>query len=460
MEMSSGPPIKTAASTIEGCLNDVCVGRSDCAQFPSDHNVMESSSWLRPFNLGQTSIPVAIVRPETADEVASIIKCAVKHNVKNGAISVDLEHFQYVHVDASNPYHNMRVGGGMRLGQIDETLRLYQRAVPHGMCLGIGIGGHATVGGLGPMSRMWGTTLDNVEEIEVVTANGTILRASDNENPDLFFAMRGAGSGFGIVTEFVLKTHSAPPVVLHFSQGFAYRDLEEMAGVYHEWQSVVADPTLDHRFSTEFVLTPEAVRISSTWYGTEAELYHTGLLERLPEGGSMTLHRENWDRSLDFFAMRESLHSPDVPGRLHSKSLGFARDDLLSKSDVTAVFKAFEEQRKATTEWSIKFQAVGGAISEVPAASTAFAHRDKVMFYQSHSANASKAVRDVLDGFHGTLLDCAPRASGTYPGFADPELRDAQRSYWGANLPALEELKAVWDPEDVFHNPQSVVSRV
>ncbi|GJC89607.1 FAD-linked oxidoreductase sorD [Colletotrichum liriopes] len=350
--------------------------------------------------------------------------------------------------------------GGTRLRQIDESLRVHRRAVPHGMCPGIGIGGHATVGGLGPMSRMWGTTLDNVEEMEVVTANGTIVRASNNENSDLFFAMRGAGSGFGIVTEFLMKTHPAPPAVLQLSQEFVYNGLEEMVNAFHDWQAVVADPSLDHRFSTEIVLAPQVVRIMSTWYGKEAELRESGILNRLPEGGSTTFRQESWDSSLDFLDSKESLHIPNKATKLYSKSLGFSRQDLFSKADIAAVFNNLEKQRKATDTWSIKFQAVGGAISEVPTAGTAYAHRDKLMLYQSYSANASKEVKDLLNNFHRALLNAAPRSSGTYPGFADPELRDAQRSYWGANLPALQEIKAMWDPKNVFHNPRVLFHEV
>lgn len=122
---------------------------------------------------------------------------------EDGAVSVDMEHFQYTQDAGSN---NIIVGGGTRLGQIDEHLSTSQRAIPHGMCFGIGIGGHATVvsdsnrsssprrtltncvqGGIGPMSRMWGTTLDHVVEVEVVTANSTVVRASSEENSDLFF---------------------------------------------------------------------------------------------------------------------------------------------------------------------------------------------------------------------------------------------------------------------------------
>ncbi|KAK6222497.1 hypothetical protein QIS74_04199 [Colletotrichum tabaci] len=475
-----GSGIRTAGtpSAIERCLDDVCAGASDCVQFPSKQDgAVDSGSWMRPFNLGLSSVPTAIVRPRNAGEVAGAVKCALKHNFKvqakagghsyanhglggqNGAISVDMEYFRYAHVESAGPSYNVRVGGGTRLGQIDESLQAHQRAVPHGMCIGIGIGGHATVGGIGPASRLWGTTLDNVEEMEVVTANGTIVRASTKENPDLFFAMRGAGSGFGIVTEFVMRTHPAPPAVLHFTQDFAYGNLKEMVDVFDDWQTVVADPALDHRLGTEIVLTPQGAHIMSTWYGDEADLRQTGILDRLPAGGYLNFRQESWGGSLALLAAEESMHRPEKPGRLHSRSRGLSRGDLLSREHISAAFDKLERGRDATGPWAIKFQAVGGAVSEVPAAGTAYAHRDDVVLYHSFAADASKDVRDLLDEFHRALLNMAPGASGTYPGFADPELRDPQLSYWGSNLAALEEIKGRWDPENVFHNPQSVVPR-
>lgn len=80
------------------------------------------------------------------------------------------------------------VGAGMRLGDMDEYLHnAGKRAVAHGVCPGVGLGGHATIGGLGPSSRMWGSCADHIVEVEVVTAKGEIVRASDGENADLFW---------------------------------------------------------------------------------------------------------------------------------------------------------------------------------------------------------------------------------------------------------------------------------
>ena len=83
------------------------------------------------------------------------------------------------------------IGGGTLLS--DVTKRLHDngnRAIAHGTCPQVGIGGHATIGGLGPSSRMWGSSLDHVEEVEVVLANSSVVRASETENTDVFFAVK------------------------------------------------------------------------------------------------------------------------------------------------------------------------------------------------------------------------------------------------------------------------------
>ncbi|KAK1658692.1 hypothetical protein BDP55DRAFT_389734 [Colletotrichum godetiae] len=310
------------------------------------------------------------------------------------------------------------------------------------------------------MSRMWGTTLDHVEEVEVVTANATIVRASSKENSDLFFAMRGAGASFGIVTEFVMRTRPAPSCVIHLNQRLSYSHPAEIADVLHSWQSVATDPALDNRFSTEMVFSPSGARISSTWFGSEAELEQAGILSRIKIADpSITTYRETWEGSLARLAAEEALHTAPIPNKLYSKSLGLSSSDVLSKVEVARILASLPAELMAE-DWSIKFQAAGGAVTDISDGATAYAHRDKVMFYQSYAADASKATRTSLGNFHRELSNTLPQAAGTYPGFVDTELRDAQRSYWGASLAALEDIKAQWDPEDVFHNPQSVSVRI
>ncbi|KAH9240678.1 Glucooligosaccharide oxidase [Colletotrichum gloeosporioides 23] len=367
-----------------------------------------------------------------------------------------MHHFQYTSVDMMTPSRDVRVGGGTRLGQIDEHLRGHQRVIPHGLCGGIGIGGHATVGGIGPMSRMWATTLDHVEEVEVVTANGTVTRASNHQNSDLFFALRGAGAGFGIVTEFVMKTHPAPEEVFFYTNDLRFSNLDDKVEAFHSWQSLVADPTLDNRLGTDFALTPSGVRISATWYGSWGELHQSNIMGRLPAGGAASLSQETWDSSIAKNAAEESSHLSASPGKFFSKGLGFTPDDILSRPAIAELFELLESQA-GDNSWSIRFQAVGGAISEVPTGATAFAHRDKFMFYQSYAAGECKTTKNLLENFHRKILNTVPtEATGTYPGFVDTSLMDAQESYWQGNALALEQIKTAWDPKDVFRNPQSI----
>ena len=87
----------------------------------------------------------------------------------------------------------------------------------HGTCPSIGIGGHATIGGQGPTSRMWGMALDHVLEVEIVLANSTIICTSAMGNPEVLFAVKGAAASFGIVTEFKVRTEPEPGSAVEYS---------------------------------------------------------------------------------------------------------------------------------------------------------------------------------------------------------------------------------------------------
>lgn len=114
---------------------------------------------------------------------------------------MDMKRFDQFSMD--NTTHVATIRPGTMLGDVDT--KLYNaggRAMPHGICPTIRTGGHFTIGGLGPTSRQWGLALDLVEEVEVVLANSSIVRASNTQSQDVFFGGRGASASFGIVTEF------------------------------------------------------------------------------------------------------------------------------------------------------------------------------------------------------------------------------------------------------------------
>src|SRR4051812_6698288 len=185
----------------------------------------------------------------------------------DGVIVVDLKNFQQFSIDRSS--WQATIGGGTLLG--DVTKRLHEngkRAMAHGTCPQVGIGGHATIGGLGPTSRMWGAALDHVEEVQVVLANSSIVRASERENPDVFFALKGAGASFGIITEFKVRTEAEPGEAVLYNYSILAGDAAGKGTAFKKWQSLVSDPTLSRKFASQFIITELGVIVYGTFFGS------------------------------------------------------------------------------------------------------------------------------------------------------------------------------------------------
>ena len=118
---------------------------------------------------------------------------------------IDLSQIRYTHVDPKTK--TIRVGGGCQWGDVDHAGHAFGLAVPTGIISTTGVGGLALGGGLGYLSRKYGLTIDSILEVEMVLADGSVVRASAKENEDLFWAIRGGGGNFGIVTSFLFQGH-------------------------------------------------------------------------------------------------------------------------------------------------------------------------------------------------------------------------------------------------------------
>ncbi|GJJ10290.1 hypothetical protein Clacol_004516 [Clathrus columnatus] len=438
-----------------------------------------------PWNLRCTPKPLAVVYPRNAEEVSTIVKIATKHGIpvqprsgghsygsyslggKDGAFVVDLEKMSTVVVDQKTWLAT--IGGGTRLGEV--TKGLYdqgRRTIAHGTCPQVGIGGHATVGGQGPLSRMYGLTLDHIVDMEVVLADGTITEASKETNPDLFFALRGAGASFGIVTSFTFRTHPAPTVTTHYSFQLKYGTHVELANYFLKWQEFVSSTAVanDRSFNSIINITSSFILVQGSRLGSKAELEASEIFISIKKAFAVDIktHELDWLGSLFSWAtttLENLAGAISIP--LYMKSFCVRRNKLLTKDAVYAWFDYMYNHSPKGSLWMVLGDLEAGRISDYPTDATAYSLRDAMYNLCAYSISGKLPFPDdaiaFMNGMINTVSDKMPDGKfGVYPGYVDPLIPSTQwpKQYWGDNYPRLLQIKAKYDPHNTFSNPQSV----
>ena len=379
----------------------------------------------------------------------------------DGAIVIDMKHFQQFSMNTET--WQATIGAGTLLA--DVTSRLHEhgkRAMAHGTCPQVGISGHATIGGLGPTSRMWGTSLDHIEEVEIVLADSSIIRANATQHEDVFWAIRGAGASFGIITEFVVRTEPEPGECVQFSFSFTVGKYKTLAKTFKTWQKLVSDPKLTRKFTTEVVITQLGLMISGTYFGSEAEYDAFQLDKKFPEANEKkTVVLKDWLGVVGNWASEAALQlGGGLAAPLYTKSLTFNGADLIPDRVIDSLFSYLDRIDKGTLIWFIIFDLEGGRTNDIPREATAYAHRDALFYMQSYAVGIPRLrdkTRSFLRGVNETVKIGMPGSDfGAYAGYVDPELKNGQKQYWRMNLPRLERIKLKVDPTQVFWNPQSV----
>lgn len=381
----------------------------------------------------------------------------------DGAVVVDLKHFQQFSMDKDS--WQATIGAGTLLG--DVTKKLHEaggRAMAHGTCPAVGIGGHATIGGLGPTSRQWGSALDHVDEVQVVLANGSIAVASWTENKDLFWALKGAAAGFGIITEFKVHTEPEPGEIVQYSFAFEYGKHASMADSFKEWQKMISDPNLPRKLASQVIVNQLGMFITGTYYGSEAEWEQLSAKYSVFRGESKkSVLLDGWLGHVAHLADEATLLlGTGQPTPIYCKSLPFKNTTLIPDEVIDKLFAYFDETEKGSPLWFAYFDLEGGAINDVAPDATAYAHRDALFYMQSYAigldwGKVSPTTKNFIRGIADTITKGMPNVDfGVYPGYVDAEIDDAQRKYWGSNLERLEQIKLKYDPTDLFSNPQSV----
>ncbi|WP_448070692.1 FAD-binding oxidoreductase [Georgenia yuyongxinii] len=353
-------------------------------------------------------------------------------STNDGGIVVDVSRLNTIEV-LDEAARLVRVGPGARWGQVAAALEPHGWAITSGDYGGVGVGGLATAGGIGFLGRRHGLTIDRLRAVELVLADGTPVRASDAENPDLFWAARGAGFTLGVATAFELE--AAPVGNVGFAQ--LVFDAGDTAGFLQRWGAAVqASP----RDVTSFLIMgrPRGGEVvAQTMTVIDSDDADTILARLQPFAGLGALVGQAVQ-----IVPYAGVVSPQDPHQGQGEPV--ARSGLLEH--LTPAFTADAARLIHSGEtYFFQIRAMGGAIADVAPDATAFAHRSANFSVVAFGAGAQR-----LDRFWDPMRE---HFTGLYVSFETDRHPDRLReAFPPRTLDRLLEVKRRYDPENVFRD--------
>ncbi|TDU84445.1 FAD/FMN-containing dehydrogenase [Kribbella voronezhensis] len=364
-----------------------------------------------------------------------------------GGVVIDLGGLATVEV-VDKERHVVRIGGGATWGHVANVLSAHGLSISSGDTKSVGVGGLTLSGGIGWKVRKYGLTLDNLVAAEVVTADGSVVRASEEENADLFWALRGGGGNFGIVTAFDLVAHPTTDV-FHGKIAFP---ATELATVLQGWadylRTATEDLTSTVTFANPFTGGPDApVEILVVFDGDDPDLAAQALdpIRRL---GTVIAD----DVALKPVAETLEAGMAPPPGIEVVTRSAFADKDA-----VPDVLRILAETGASERSPIIAVRSVGGAVARVAADATAYAHRQAELMFATTVIGPPPAIAAARPGLDGVWSRLAPHATGAYANFlssADDE--DTAAVYPTATYERLVTVKHQYDPANLFSQNHNV----
>jgi FAD/FMN-containing dehydrogenase len=452
-----------------GDIDELRVAVAGSVLLPADEGYDDARS---VWNGDIDRYPAVIVRCTNADDVAAALRYAQDvglevavrgggHGywgaaVPEGGLMVDLGPIDHVVVDSGT--RRARVGGGATLGQLDAATQEHGLAVPAGTVSHTGVGGLTLGGGWGWLSRVHGFTIDNLESAEVVLADGRCVRASATEHPDLFWALRGGGGNFGVVTEFEFRLHEVGPMIqfamLAVEQDRAAHALRAARDVAERLGRTVSPAIVCAAAPPAPFVPPEhhfapVVALLLVGFGTAEE--HTAAVATATEAMGPLFH---FATPMPYVALQQMLNE-DNPWGIRAYTKGLYLDELPDAA-VDALAERIAGSRSPHS--SILIAPLGEAIGDVPDDATAFGGSRSVRYVVAIECKAvddetfahdRQWVRDTWDA-----LRPAAAHDGAYVNLNAEFAGDSLRNTYGpAKFDRLRRIKAQYDPANVFrHN--------
>jgi FAD/FMN-containing dehydrogenase len=356
-------------------------------------------------------------------------------STSDGGMMIDLSQMHSVDVDADAMV--MRADGGSLLGHLDIASSAQNTITTTGIVSHTGVGGFTLGGGVGRTDRSTGLAVDNLLAATVVTASGDVVRASEEENSDLFWGLRGGGGNFGVATEFIYRLHPFNPMV--YGGTIFYEASRESLEFYAELHESMPD---EANIEPQFVPGEDGkpvMLIEVVWNGDHA----AGEKALAPMLAFPGLIRGEFAA----FPYKEIQTSADAM-TAHGLQ-AYLKSSFLKEltPEVIDIMLHYVWEGKPTWSW---FQHMGGASSRVAPDATAFAHRNVAfnfgIMYASRDPSMNDAGRTAVREYYKAM---EPHFAGFYTNLNE----DSEQKTWGnygANYPRLVELKNKYDPDNLF----------
>lgn len=374
------------------------------------------------------------------------------HAMNDGGVVIDLSAVRGVHIDAGS--RTVRAGGGATWGDVDRETQLFGLAIPGGVVSTTGIAGLTLHGGYGHLRRKYGLSIDNLLSVQIVTAEGQVRTASPTEHADLFWAVRGAGSNFGVVTSFEFRAHPVGPMVQLCAPFYALEDGRKALRAWREFTATAADeinslavvwsvPDVDE-FPAELRRRPVVI-LATVYVGP-------------PEEGARIMQplRELATPLLDLsgpmpFTLLQAAFDPFFPkGRFYYWKSTNVHE--LSDDCIDTILAAAADRPSHMSD--IPIWHLGGAMSRVAPEETAYGRRDAPYLVTAEATwTDSSQNQKNIHWARELVAAMRPFSRGglylNFPGFGE-EKEAMLRAAYGPNYERLVLLKTQYDPGNLF----------
>jgi FAD/FMN-containing dehydrogenase len=407
--------------------------------------------------------PAYVLRPASVEDVQAAVRFAAGAglvlSVRGGGhsfagfgtnddgIVIDLSRLASTEV-IDKERHLVRIGGGSTWGQVAVDLAPHGLAISSGDTKSVGVGGLTLTGGIGWKVRKYGLALDNLVGAEVVTADGALVKASAEENPELFWALRGGGGNAGIVTAFDFAAHPTTDVFFGTISFPASEAATVLQGWADHFRTAPEELTSNVVFANPFLGGPEApVEVLVVYDGDDPELAAQAIdpIRRL---GTVL----DDDVALTPYAdvLEEGMIPP--PGITF-----LARSAFVDADSAPRVLQILAEIGAAERSPIIALRSVGGAVSRVPEDATAYAHRTAQLMIVTTTVGPQPVVEAAGPALDAVWARLAPYVTGAYANFLTTATdEDVAAIYPTKTYERLAAVKRRYDPDNLFAGNHNV----